>query len=100
MKSSKRLRLKKILQRSRLLDMDTPLREFTKKRILEVADVDGEVNGHWFQDAYREAYRQLTLSQRKKTINPPSMVNARVIPGGWVDIDDDTWDLRPAGCNL
>ncbi|MFL5691575.1 MAG: hypothetical protein ACJ795_07195, partial [Ktedonobacteraceae bacterium] len=37
---------------------------------------------------------------RQGVIDPPGGVNARIIPGGWVDIDSDSWDLRPAGNRL
>jgi integrase len=84
----------------RLVDANTPVLELTRKRIVELADVNGDGTWPWFSQPLNAARRQLASSSRKQAIDPPSGMNVREIPGGWIDIDASIWDLRPAGRRL
>lgn len=83
-----------------LVDANTPKSEFTRQRIIEVADVNGSGQWSWFTQAYFNALHQLALHSHKEITDPPAGLNTRKIPGGWINLDSDIWDLRPAGKRL
>lgn len=81
----------------RFVNEGIPLKEFSQEHILEAADVNGHAGGKWFSDAHFKACRYLALRQRQEIADPPPGIDARIIPGGWIDLQSDMWDLRPAG---
>jgi len=84
----------------KLVDADTPVSELTWKRVVELADVNGCGTWPWLNEPLNAARRQLARHPRKQVVDPPSGTNVREIPGGWIDVDASTWDLRPAGCRV
>ncbi len=83
-----------------LVDAHIPVSELTRQRVIELADVNGAGTWPWFKEPYLAARRQLALHTREQPKAPPAGMNVREIPGGWIDLDSNSWDLRPAGKNL
>lgn len=81
----------------RLVDAHTPVNELTRQRVIELADVNGNGDWGWFVQAYQAACCKLALLSHKQVMDPPPGMNTWMIPGGWVDLNGDCWDLRPAG---
>lgn len=83
-----------------LVDAGISVNELTRQHVVKLADVNGEGSWPWFNQPYHAARRQLALRPAKQIAEPPPGVNVRIIPGGWVDIDECIWDLRPTGNRL
>ena len=77
--------------------MQTPAQELTKALILETAGVYPGL-GPWYQRAVLAARREL-LGHRSTndSAKPPEAGRGISLPGGWIDLDADEWDLRSAG---
>src|SRR6266487_2266725 len=84
----------------KLAQSDIQVSELTKQHVMEVAGVNKVPTGAWFEQAYRVVHNRLVARSGQQEIEPPSDENVRIIPGGWVDINEDTWDFRPAGNHL
>lgn len=71
-----------------------PLKELTVEKIFKTAGVTPH-EGPWFWNAIISARRELLRYQTdNKNCEPPEGVRALTLPGGWVDMDASTWDLR------
>lgn len=71
--------------------------ELTHKLIIKKAGISWHY-GRWFTKALLEARRKLLTNQsRDDSVKPPDGVRALAIPGGWIDLDADVWDLRSGG---
>jgi integrase len=72
-----------------------PPREMTHKLICQTVGVRFQPEP-WFREAILSARRELLAYQTTTQIDrPPEGVNALYLPGGWVDMDSDVWNLRP-----
>ena len=78
-----------------LLEANIPLVEMTRERVISTANVYVANDSRWFSRAFRATYRKLAKLQDTTNV-PPDGVQARIIPGGWIDLDSDNWDLRKA----
>jgi integrase len=80
-----------------LVSMQIPAHTLTKELIRETAGV-WPSPGPWYQRAVRAARRELLGHQsRSESAKPPEGVRGVTLPGGWVDLDADGWDLRSGG---
>ena len=71
-----------------------PAAELTHNLIFEAAGMRVNIQG-WFRDAVMSARRELLEHRASNdTAQPPEGVRALAIPGGWINLDADTWDLR------
>ncbi len=84
----------------RLVDANTPVNEMSRQRVIELADVNAQGKWRWFDMPYQAACCKLALHSHKQVLHPPPGMNTRMIPGGWIDLDSECWDLRPAGKHL
>lgn len=74
-----------------------PPGEITNKLIFKTAGLRWRAMGGWFRDAVLSARRELLDHQTcNDTAQPPEGIRTLAIPGGWIDIDADVWDLRSA----
>ena len=83
-----------------LVDANIPVSELTRQRVIELAAVNGAGTWPWFRELYLAARRQLALHAHEQPNSTPASMNVREIPGGWIDLDGNSWDLRPAGKHL
>jgi integrase len=79
-----------------MITAKTPVSEITKKRVFAKAGISMCV-----LPTFSKALRATRLILAKECVDhqpdAPAGVNARYFPGGWIDLDKDEWDLRPAG---
>jgi integrase len=90
------VREKVLISIRELVAKQIPADKLTIKLILENAGV-GSNQSPWFSKAVLAA-RQKLLECRTgddEVGPPPEGVRALTLPGGWVDMDSDAWDLRP-----
>lgn len=76
------------------------LRELTMASIFDTAGVR-PIAGPWLWAAVLSARRELLKHQvSNDDVQPPEGVRALTLPGGWVDLDANLWDLRSGsgGC--
>lgn len=66
----------------RAVDARTPISELTRKRIVELADVNGEGTWPWFNQPYQSALRRLALGSHEKVTDPPP--SQEVDNPGWL----------------
>lgn len=69
------------------------LEELTVQKLCKAAGVMAKF-GPWLGDKLREARRELKRRQKETPAAPPHGVDARQIPGGWLDLNDRVWDLK------
>ena len=71
-------------------------KELSWDRVLERSKVMPK-QGPWFREALRTARRELLgIGRGVEKEVPPDGVCALSLPGGWIDMDADVWDLRSA----
>jgi integrase len=76
-----------------------PTSELTIKLIFSKAGVSPK-HGPWFYDALLSARQELLSHQTDNGgSQPPEGIRALALPGGWIDVDADVWDLR-SECNV
>lgn len=70
--------------------------ELTIKLIFSKAGVSPK-HGPWFYDALLSARQELLDRQSNNGgSRPPDGTRTLALPGGWIDVDADVWDLRSA----
>jgi integrase len=74
------------------VDANTPVAELSHRRLYREAGTTAKY-GEWLAEPYRAARIKLARRQRNEIVQPPTGSNIRVIPGGWIDLDDDIWEL-------
>jgi hypothetical protein len=85
----------------RMVQTNIPLAQFTLPHIYATARLPFRAHcPPWLSQARREAYFKLAQNQRVSPPPPPSGEHIHLIPGGWVDLDSSSWDLRPAGGHI
>lgn len=87
-----RAKVLKILQQH--VYANTPLGELSYRRLYREAGV-APACGQWLVVPYRAARAELAARQRNEVTDPPAGSNIRAVPGGWVDLDRDTWKISP-----
>lgn len=76
----------------RMIEEGSPITEFTKKKVFRTAGVSPEA-GPWLYNALRRAILKLKRRGSRKEAVPPEGIEAREVPGGFVNLDDVVWDL-------
>lgn len=77
-----------------------PTRELTNELIFKTAGV-WVPEGQWLRNAVISARRELLKLKTVNDTQPPEGTRVLALPEGWVNLDADTWDLRPgAGARL
>lgn len=72
-----------------------PAGELTIDLIHKTSGLGHPNQGTWFRDAVLAARRELLKHRTCNDIaQPPEGIRALAIPGGWIDLDAEVWDLR------
>lgn len=72
-----------------------PAGELTNKLIHKNTGLGHSQQGTWFRDAVLAARRELLEHRTCNDIpQPPEGIRPLAIPGGWIDLDADVWNLR------
>lgn len=72
-----------------------PAGDLTNKLIHKTSGLGCFNQGTWFRDAVLAARRELLEHRTCNDIpQPPEGIRTLAIPGGWIDLDADVWDLR------
>lgn len=76
----------------KLVCSSIPLERVARERICDA--VGFYIHGSkWLTSLHRSAYPQLPQLQHQKAL-PPGASHLRLISSTWIDLDQDTWDLR------
>lgn len=76
-----------------MVALNVPLEELTVQKVCRAAGIMAKF-GPWLGDRLRLARRELAERQKNQIVEPPVGINARIFPGGWIDLDGNEWDLK------
>lgn len=82
-----------LLTLKKMVEENVSIEELTIKKLFKRAGVIPEF-GEWMYKPLREARLKLKKQQSKEFVVIPCGIIAREIPGGYVDLEADVWDLR------
>jgi integrase len=82
-----------LLTLNKMVEENVPVKELTVKKLFKRAGFKPEAGG-WLYKPLREASHKLKKQQSNQSVIIPPGVTAREIPGGYINLDAEVWDLR------